>query len=127
METSDELRGTNRTTQPIITTASPPSSGAQRSFAERKARNFGPTPLRIVEGNDNMSDINRPPPGDVVTRKKRSQSKPELTRQRSSFFEDAFATKDVNPAKDRLLSEAIVMADIKTNVEVSLKGHCQMN
>jgi len=71
-----------------------------------------------VEGCDNMRHIERPPPGDVSTRKNRSQSKPELTSKRSQYFEDAFSVKEANPGRDRVLSESIIMADFKTNVEV---------
>lgn len=69
-----------------------------------------------------MRDTSRPPPGDVSANKKRTQSKPELTKQRSHYFDDAFAVKETHPAKDRVLSESIVMADVKTNVIVSLEG-----
>lgn len=42
-----------------------------------------------------------------------------LGKQKSSYFEDAFDERGVNPLKDRLRSEAIVMAEVRTNVIVS--------
>jgi hypothetical protein len=104
---------------PVSKTLELPPTGPQRSFAERKAQMSRPPPLNIVEGAGIMRDIGRPPPGDVSGRSKRSKSKPELTKQRSHYFEDVFAVKEANPAKDRVLSESIVMADVKTNVIVS--------
>lgn len=119
MESLDDLRRLDESSQSINKTTSPQPTGPQLSFAERKAQASRPTKLRTVKGSDNMRDIERPPPGDVFSRKKRSASKPELTKQRSNYFEDAFAVKEANPGKDRVLSESIVMADVKTNVMVS--------
>lgn len=73
-----------------------------------------------MEGDRTMRDIDRPPPGDVHGKARRSQSRPDLTKQRSKYFEEAFSVKEVNPAKARVRSEAIVMADVKTNVIVSV-------
>ncbi|KAH8909970.1 Tautomerase/MIF [Coniochaeta sp. PMI_546] len=118
MEALNGIRRPDQTSQIFNKTLSPPPTGTQRSFAERKAHISRPTPLKIIEGNDNMCDIDRLPPGHVSA-KKVSQGKPELTKQRSHYFEDAFAVKEVNPAKDRVLSESIVMADVKTNVIIN--------
>jgi hypothetical protein len=104
--------------QPPKLTFTPPTPGAHASFAERKAQTPRPSPLTLVEGDRNMRDIDRPPPGDVVAKTRRAQSKPDLGKQRSHYFEDAFSVKDANPAKTRVRSEAIVMADVKTNVIV---------
>lgn len=63
-----------------------------------------------------MRGLDRALPGHATKKK----SKPELTKQRSNYFEDAFAVKEqVHPAKERVISESIVMADVKTNVIVS--------
>lgn len=118
MEPFNDLFELDQKSQSISKTVSPQLTGTLRSFGERKAQTSRPTPLSTLERSDNMRDIERPPPGDV-SRKKRSHSKPELTKQRSDYFEDAFGVKEANPAKDRVLSESIVMADVKTNVMVS--------
>lgn len=69
-----------------------------------------------------MRDIDRPPPGDIGTKPRKDPSKPSLSHQRSAYFEEAFAVKDEDPAKARVRSEAIVMANVKTNVIVSWNG-----
>lgn len=105
--------------QPPKLTFTPPTPGTHASFAERKAQTPRPSPLTLVEGDRNMRDIDRPPPGDVLAKTRRAQSKQrDLGKQRSNYFEDAFSVKDANPAKTRVRSEAIVMADVKTNVIV---------
>ena len=79
-----------------------------------------------------MRDIDRPLPGDVATAgakrvsKSSSSSKQpsvvELSRQKSklNFWEDAFSVNEVSPAKERIRGDAIVMAEVKTNVIVSI-------
>lgn len=63
-----------------------------------------------------MRGLDRALPGHATKKK----SKPELTKQRSNYFEDAFAVKEqVHPAKERVISESIVMADVKTNVIIN--------
>ena len=118
-ESVDRVRRPDENPQPAKNMLSPPPSGTPRSFAERKAHLSRPIPSNIVEGDNNMRDIDRPPPGDVSGYKKRTHSKPELTKKRSHYFEEAFAVKENSQAKDRVLSESIVMADVKTNVIVS--------
>lgn len=90
---------------------------------------------RIQSLNKIMRDIDRPPPGDVTDAPvaKRSDQKPskssskrasvaELSRQKSSlnFWEGAFSVQEVSPAKERIRGDALVMAEVKTNVIVSL-------
>ena len=41
-----------------------------------------------------------------------------MAKKRSTFFEDAFSAKEINPIKERVQSESIVLADVKTNVIV---------
>lgn len=94
-----------------------PTAG-RLSFAERKAQIPRPSTSYLVEGDHNLRDIDRAPPGDVVRKARKSQSRPTLAKQRSNYFEDAFSVKEFNPAKERVRSEAIVMAEVKTNVIV---------
>ncbi|EAA28030.2 hypothetical protein GE21DRAFT_4698 [Neurospora crassa] len=84
-----------------------------------------------------MRDIKRPPPGDVTvaTGPKHSEQKlsssscsfskqtsvAELNRQKSTlnFWESAFSVNEVSPAKERIRGDALVMAEVKTNVIIS--------
>lgn len=67
-----------------------------------------------------MRHIDQAPPGDVVRRGSKGQSRADLARQRSSrnFFEDAFAMNQTSPARARVHGDAIVMAEVRTNVIV---------
>ncbi|KAI5459992.1 Tautomerase/MIF superfamily [Mariannaea sp. PMI_226] len=72
----------------------------------------------VIEGAQKFPrDLPTPPPIDGI-RIKKSASRPELTRQRSAFFEEAFSANDVDLLGDLVRSKAIVMAEIKTNVIV---------
>jgi hypothetical protein len=67
-----------------------------------------------------MRHIDRPPPGDIVRRSSKSQPKADLARQKSkrNFFDDAFSANTTSPARERVHGDAIVMAEVKTNVMV---------
>ncbi|EGZ71607.1 hypothetical protein NEUTE2DRAFT_64298 [Neurospora tetrasperma FGSC 2509] len=84
-----------------------------------------------------MRDIKRPPSGDVTvaTGPKHSEQKLSssscssskqtsvavLNRQKSTlnFWESAFSVNEVSPAKERIRGDALVMAEVKTNVIIS--------
>ncbi|KAJ4414196.1 hypothetical protein N0V85_003248 [Neurospora sp. IMI 360204] len=78
-----------------------------------------------------MRDIDRPLPGDVATAGPKRVSKlsssskrasvAELSRQKSNldFWEGAFSVNEVGPAKERIRGDALVMAEVKTNVIIS--------
>ncbi|KAI0400891.1 Tautomerase/MIF [Xylaria palmicola] len=87
------------------------------SFAQRKALQPRPSDTVLVEGNSVMRSIDRPPPGDVVGRRK-SQLHPDASRKKSAYFESEFAgpNRGDDPAKIRILNEAMVTAELKTNV-----------
>ncbi|KAK3391969.1 hypothetical protein B0T20DRAFT_69986 [Sordaria brevicollis] len=89
---------------------------------------------RIQSLNRIMREIDRPPPGDVTEgpAAKRSEQKlskssskrasvAELSRQKSNlnFWEGAFSVNEVSPAKERVRGDALVMAEVKTNVIIS--------
>lgn len=88
---------------------------------------------QIQSLNKIMRDIDRLPPGDVtstagpkrVSKLSSSSNKrasvAELSRQKSNlnFWEGAFSVNEVSPAKERIRGDAIVMAEVKTNVIVS--------
>ncbi|TGJ79658.1 hypothetical protein E0Z10_g9101 [Xylaria hypoxylon] len=96
----------------------PPRIGP--SFAQRKALQPRPPDAVLVEGNNVMRSIDRPLPGDVVGRRK-PQLHPDVSRKKSAYFESEFAgpNRGDNPAKTRLINEAIVTAELKTNVIIS--------
>ncbi|KAI1378199.1 Tautomerase/MIF [Hypoxylon crocopeplum] len=85
--------------------------------AQRKTHSSRSSKSHIVEGNKMMRNIDRPPPGDPVTSRK-SQLHPELSKKRSAYFESEFAAANRDPdlVRARIQNEAIVMADLRTNV-----------
>ena len=101
------------------------SSSVPRSFAERKAvlnASPKPTPIpEIVNGDNLLRRVTRPPPGDV-SRPRKQASGVSLRKQRSAYFEDAFSAKETDPVRERIRCESIVMAEVRTNVIVS--GFC---
>jgi len=104
---------------PNPTRGSIQTSPTKLSFSERKAQKENMTPSS--EGSRHlMRDISRPPPGDV-TRSGSNKTKPGLASRRSNinFFEDAFSVGESSAAKERVRGDAIVLAEVKTNVIVS--------
>ncbi|KAI1465282.1 Tautomerase/MIF [Daldinia caldariorum] len=102
----------------------PPSTGNNYSPAapnasstQRRPHSSRSSRTHIVEGNKMMRNIDRPPPGDP-TGSRRSQVHPELSKKRSAYFESEFAAanRDTDPVRARIQNEAIVMADLRTNV-----------
>ncbi|KAI1393403.1 Tautomerase/MIF [Hypoxylon trugodes] len=89
------------------------------SSNQRKVQPSRSSKKHIVEGNKMMRNIDRPPPGDPTSTRK-SQLHPELSKKRSAYFESEFAAanRDPDPARARIQSEAIVMADLRTNVMI---------
>ncbi|CAK7236730.1 hypothetical protein SCUCBS95973_009707 [Sporothrix curviconia] len=113
-------------------------SGAALSFSQRAAQLArAPTPLLVKGDCHLLRDIDRPPPGDPSTQlrsRRRSllqvggegfastekDSSGSVARKRSQYFEDAFSARDADtsPAKERVRSEAPVLAEVRTNVIV---------
>ncbi|KAI1637671.1 Tautomerase/MIF [Biscogniauxia mediterranea] len=85
---------------------SSPAPGA--SFAHRKTH---PNPDKM------MRNIDRPPPADLSSRRK-TQVHPEVSKKRSAYFENEFAAanREADPVKVRIHNEAVVLAELKTNV-----------
>lgn len=84
-----------------------------------------PQSTNLVDGDYRMlRDIDRPPPGDPSTRNRASQGQVDMAKRRSTYFEDQFAStkKEKNAVasslSERVRSEAIVMAEVRTNVIV---------
>ncbi|KAI8628586.1 Tautomerase/MIF [Xylariaceae sp. FL1651] len=97
--------------------AGPPLAPPGASFAQRRAQRSRPPTVSLVEGNDVMRSIDRPLPGDVVGRRK-AQLHPEASKKKSAYFESEFAApnRGDDPAKARIRNEAMVTAELKTNV-----------
>ncbi|KAI1457612.1 Tautomerase/MIF [Annulohypoxylon moriforme] len=93
------------------------SAAHSASFAQRKVQPSRSSKVHIVEGNKMMRDIDRPPPGDP-TGSRKSQLHPELSKKKSAYWENEFAAanRDPDPVRARIQNEAIVMADLRTNV-----------
>jgi hypothetical protein len=98
-----------------------PQTRGQLSFSEHKAQKEGTRlAAHLVEGNHVLRPIERAPPGDIVRKTSKSQSKADLARRKSkkNFFEDAFAVHPGSTARERVHGDAIVMTEVKTNVIV---------
>ncbi|KAI2623868.1 Tautomerase/MIF [Hypomontagnella submonticulosa] len=101
----------------------PPPAGHNKTAVsstpstQRKAHPSRSSKVHIVEGNKMMRDIDRPPPGDP-TGSRKTKLHPELSKKRSAYFETEFAAanRDPDPVRARIHNEAIVMADLRTNV-----------
>lgn len=93
------------------------SQHAGSSFAQRKALQPRLPDDVLVEGNDVMRSIDRPLPGDVVGRRRKSQLHPDMSKKKSAYFESEFAgpIKGDDPAKSRILNEAMVIAEHLSN------------
>lgn len=93
---------------------STPTESATLSFSERRAQ--ATSPINPDGASNIMRNITQPPPGDV-TRTGSNQGK-GLAKRRSNvnFFEDAFSVGDSSAAKERVRGDAIVFAEVKTNV-----------
>ncbi|KAK4456079.1 Tautomerase/MIF superfamily [Podospora aff. communis PSN243] len=100
---------------------SSPMDTSKLSFSERKAQKENMSPPTPADGARRiMRDITRPPPGDV-TRSTSNKSQKGLGKRRSNvnFLEDAFAAGESSAAKERVRGDAIVFAEVKTNVIIS--------
>ncbi|KAL2181607.1 Tautomerase/MIF superfamily [Thermothelomyces heterothallicus CBS 202.75] len=100
---------------------SAPSSPMQRSSSRRKAAQAaGSRPASPpVEGDQHMRHIDGAPPGDVVRGAREARPSADLAGQKSRriFFEDAFSVNNPpSPARERVRGDAIVLAEVKTNV-----------
>ncbi|KAK2000621.1 macrophage migration inhibitory factor [Colletotrichum falcatum] len=91
------------------------------SFAERKMNNRPSTaPTPIIEGDGGLTrDVHRSLPGDPRSNRK-SKTPADMAKRRSSYYEEAFqGDRESNLLKDRVFSEAIVMAELRTNVIIN--------
>ncbi|KPM46301.1 hypothetical protein AK830_g355 [Neonectria ditissima] len=97
----------------------PPSPLKLTSPDRRAMSRMNKTSLEpVMEGDQKLlRDIRSPPPGDV-TKLAKKKSRPELAKKRSLYFEEAFSSKDKDALGDTVRDEAIVLAEIKTNVVV---------
>lgn len=76
-----------------------------------------PTP--IVEGDGLTRDVIHSLPGDTRNNNRKSKTQADMAKRRSSYYEEAFqGDRESNVIKDRAYAEAIVMAELRTNVIV---------
>ena len=114
--------GATSTPAPKVTTSLSGSSFAQRNslppILSHKSSDH--TSLSVSERDKMMRNIDRPPPGDPMSRRK-TQVHPEIQKKRSTYFEAEFAAsnRDPDPVRCRVQNEALVLAEFKTNVIVS--------
>lgn len=110
-----------RTLHPGENARAPVAQG-KLSFSEPKTQSERPqSAAPRVEGNHLAGHIDGAPPGDIARTASRRQSKADLARQKSKrdLFEDAFAVNPTSsPARARVHGDALVMAEVKTNVIV---------
>ncbi|KAI0180504.1 Tautomerase/MIF [Hypoxylon sp. FL1284] len=86
-------------------------------FAQRTAQPARASKAHMVEGNKMMRNIYHALPGDPMGNRK-SHVHPELSKKRSAYFETEFATanRDPDPVRARVQNEAMVLAELRTNV-----------
>jgi len=112
---------TKNAMHPTKTSPLSATPASKLSCADRKAKKENTPPVVLVEGGRSMRDIERPPPGDAPRRGGNQRAKTDLQRKRSAinFFGDAFGVGESNSAaKERVRGDAIVTAEVKTNVIV---------
>ncbi|KAF2963221.1 hypothetical protein GQX73_g10342 [Xylaria multiplex] len=104
--------------RPDSPVSKPPRVGP--SFARRKTLQSQVPDSVLVEGTNAMRSIDRPPPGDIVGRRK-PRLDSEVSRKRSAYFESEFigSNRADDLAKTRIVNESMVKAEIKTNVIIS--------
>lgn len=109
---------------PALPTSSLPISTRRPTKSSRPPPNASTTMKSslepVMEGDGRlMRDVHSPPPGDV-RRLGRKASGPELSKQKSQYFEDTFRSKYTSgPHDEGLLLPAVILAEVKTNVFVS--------
>lgn len=84
----------------------------------KKPKTSGPSLEPVIESAQKLLRDIRTPPPPGSTRIRKAASKPELSKQRSAYFEETFSSKEMDLLGDLVRSEAIVMAEVKTNVIV---------
>ena len=91
----------------------PPSPGDSDSADDEMPDTMEQRPI--------MRDITRGSPGDQVSSQAtKSPERKQLAKKRSQYYEDAFAQREPrSSARERVLRESMIMADVKTNVIVS--------
>jgi len=107
----------------IISQSNLPPSPADSDTAMRET-SPGESPSATVREERRITrHIDRGAPGDqsIFSDTKTPEQK-ALARKKSQFYGDVFASREPNTsARERVLKESIVMADVRTNVIVS--GH----
>lgn len=63
-------------------------------------------------------------PLEDTTKLPKTRSRPELAKKRSQYFEEAFQARPVDPVGDRIRSQSMILAEVKTNVLVRIFTCC---
>ena len=107
-----------------VRAAQPTRVPTPQAPAERIAQRSSPNATRrtvlepVMEGDTRLlRDVWSPPPGDVLV--SRRQSNPEIGRQRSQYFERAFATKSHGPQNHPVRANSMILCELKTSAKVS--------
>lgn len=77
----------------------------------------------MVDSRDHLRPITRGAPGDSLPKgmTDRGNERCDLTRQKSQYYQEVFAYRESNSSsKGRVSRDSVVMADLRTNVIVSL-------
>jgi hypothetical protein len=95
-----------------------PPSPADSDSADDQMPAFSAT---TMEQRRITRDLVRGSPGDqAVFSDTKSPEQRQLARQRSQYYEDAFAYREsISSARERISRESMIMADVRTNVIVS--------
>jgi hypothetical protein len=118
---------------------SPASSKTQRTRRVVAVPNLPPSPAKSVMASSQsmgvsgsitteekrlIRDLERGTPGDAaIFSAGKTPEQREISKKKSQFYGDAFAYRESNSsARERVLRESIVMADIRTNVIV--RNYC---
>ena len=96
-----------------------PPSPADSDSADNQ---MPPSSALTMEQRRNTKDITRGSPGDRgISPYTMSPEQKMLAKQRSQFYEDAFASHEpMSSARERVSRESMIMADVRTNVIVGI-------
>lgn len=75
---------------------------------------------QLNEMDELMQPITRRPPGDTLKPAAVTMGRAELSRRKTHYFEEAFSSRCVmDTLRERIQSDSMVVAELKTNVIVS--------
>lgn len=76
---------------------------------------------QLIEMDELMQPMTRRPPGDKLKPAALTMGRAELSRRKTQYYEEAFSGRcTMDKVRERLQSDSMVVAELKTNVIVSL-------